>query len=274
MIEHHEREPGKSRISSETLRHDDKLLVEFAGGELRLFRDDGSAGPRFQARWTRSAIGTIEPGNDHRLLTWFKEWIQKLWLLRPAPRTMNPRVEPMNTDWLAPDLSNFGAWYLRYLTLKPGSMFKATAALGKVLPGFLELHEHTGYLHARFGDDAASESFRFDELSDGQRALIALYVLRYAVAGPGKTLVIDEPDNYVSLREVQPWLTEMMDLALTKGGPQLWIISHHPEVLNLLARDYGWRFFRDGVGPTRVERFQPATGLDPAETVARGWEDA
>jgi len=140
-----------------------------------------------------------------------------------------------------------------------------------VLPGFLELHEHNGYLHARFGDESANQSFRFDELSDGQRALIALYVLRWAVAGPGKTLVLDEPDNYVSLREIQPWLTEMTDLALGKGGPQLWIISHHPEVLNLLATDYGARFFREGAGPTRVERFKPAEGIDAAETVARGW---
>ena len=272
VVEH--REAGKNRVASESLHHDDRPLVEFVGGELRLFRDDGSAGPRFQARETRSGVGAVEPGDGDRLLTWFKEWILKLWLLRPDPRAMSARVERKAAGWLAPDLANFGAWYLKTLSAKPGSMFKATAVLGKVLPGFLELHEDGGYLHARFGDDAASESFRFDELSDGQRMLIALYVLRYAVAGPGKTLMIDEPDNYVSLREIQPWLTEMTDLATSKGGPQIWIISHHPEILNLLARDFGWRFFRDGTGPTRVERFQPAAGMGPAETVARGWEDA
>lgn len=274
VIEHPEREPGKNRITSESLRYDDKLLVEFEGGELRLFRDDGSAGPRFKAKATRSGIGALEPSDDTRLLAWFKDWIFQVWLLRPDPRAMGARVSGTSADWLAQNLANFGAWYLRHLATKPGSMFKATAALGNVLPGFLELHEHDGYLHARLGDDTASESFRFDELSDGQRALIALYVLRHAVAGPGKTLAIDEPDNYVSLREIQPWLSEMMDLALAKGGPQIWIISHHPEVLNLLALDYGWRFFREGMGPTRVERFQAAAGLDPAETVARGWEDA
>ncbi|WP_437872647.1 AAA family ATPase [Sorangium sp. So ce363] len=273
VVEHHEREPGKNRVGSETLRYDDRPLVEFADGELRLFGDEGAAGPRLKAKGTRSGVGAIEPGDDNRLLTWFKQWVFELWLLRPDPRAMRAHVETPAAEWLAFDLLNFGAWYLRYLTAKPGSMFKATIALGRVLPGFLELHERLGYLHARFGDDTASESFRFDELSDGQRALIALYVLRYAVAGPGKTLLIDEPDNYVSLREIQPWLTEMTDLALGKSGPQVWIISHHPEVLNLLAVDFGWRFFRDGTGPTRVERFQPATGLDPAETVARGWED-
>ncbi|WP_437819787.1 AAA family ATPase [Sorangium sp. So ce1078] len=270
VVEHLEREPGKNRVTSESLHHDGKLLVEFVGGELRLFRDDGSAGPHFKAKETRSGVGAVEPGDDGRRLMWFKQWAAQIWLLRPDPRAMSARVERAAAEWLAADLSNFAAWYLRSLAAKPGSMFKASAALGKVLPGFLELHEHLGHLQARFGDDAASVSFRFDELSDGQRALIALYVLRHAVAGPGKALAIDEPDNYVSLREIQPWLTEMTDLALGKSGPQIWMISHHPEVLNLLAVDFGWRFFRDGTGPTRVERFQPATGLDPAETVARG----
>jgi predicted ATPase len=274
VLEHHEREAGKTWIASESLRFGDKLLVEFEGGELRLFRDDGGAGTRFKAKVTRSGVGAVEPGSDNQLLAWFHQWLLKLWLLRPDPRAMVARAKSADADWLTYELCNFGAWYLRYLTVKPGSMFKATAAIGKVLPGFLELHEQQGLLYARFGDDSASETFRFDELSDGQRALIALYVLRHAVAGPGKTLVIDEPDNYVSLREIQPWLTEMTDLALSKGGPQVWIISHHPEVLNLLAADYGWRFFREGTGPTRIERFQPAAGLDPAETVARGWEDA
>jgi predicted ATPase len=252
-IEHDEREPGKNRVSLETLHYDGKLLVELAGGELQLFRDDGSAGSRLKVKETRSGVGAVEPADDNRLLAWFKEWIWELWLLRPDPRAMSARVRRARADWLAPDLSNFGAWYLRRLALKPGSIFKATGALGKVLPGFLELHERFGDLYARFGDDAASESFSFDELSDGQRALIALYVLRHAVAGPGKTLVIDEPDNYVSLREIQPWLTEIMDLALATNGPQVWLISHHPEVLNLLATNYGWKFFRDGTGPTRVE---------------------
>jgi hypothetical protein len=43
------------------------------------------------------------------------------------------------------------------------------------------------------------------------------------------------------------------ELALAKGRPQVWLISHHPEVVNLLAPEYGRRFFRAAIGPTRVE---------------------
>jgi energy-coupling factor transporter ATP-binding protein EcfA2 len=151
VIEHHEREAGKNRVILESLHYDDKLLVEFVNGELRLFHDDGSAGPRFNAHWGRSGVGAIAPSGDNRLLTWFKEWMLALWLLRPDPRAMTARLETADDEWLAPDMANFATSYLRYLATKPGSMFKASAALGQVLPGFLELHEHLGYLHARFG---------------------------------------------------------------------------------------------------------------------------
>jgi hypothetical protein len=273
VVQHDSKTLGKQTISQERLTFDERPLAELLDGELRIFGRDGTAANPFKVKATRSGIGALEPRKDDDELRWFKDWIGNLWLLRPDPRAMSGKVDGEEADWLNQNLTNFGAWYLRQLAVKPGSMFKANQALSSVLPGFMELFEHNGYLRARFGDETTNHSFAFVQLSDGQRALIALYVLRYAVAGSGKTLVIDEPDNYVALREIQPWLMEIMDLALRKDGPQVWLISHHPEILNLLARDYGWQFFREGTGPTRVKRFAPAEGLDAAETVARGWEN-
>lgn len=274
VVHHDPKTPGKPAIRSERLTFDAGPLAELEGGELRVF-DNDSTNPStsLRVKTTRSGIGTLGAGRDLERLLWFKEWVWKIWLIRPDPRAMNAKVEGAEAEWLLQNLENFAAWYLHQLRLKPGMMFKANQALGKVMPGFLELFEQNGHLRARFGDETNHHSFSFTHLSDGQRALIALYVLRYAVATPGRTLIIDEPDNYVALREIQPWLMELTDLALRKDGPQIWLISHHPEILNLLATDYGWQFFREGTGPTRVKRFAPAKGLDAAETVARGWED-
>lgn len=273
-IEHDEREAGKNRVASESLRYDDRILIQLKAGKLRMFRDNGGPGPHAKADPTRSGIGAIGSDDETRLVSWFKDWLFQVWLLRPEPRAMTARIGDAGADRLEPDLSNFAAWYVRRLAVSPGFMHRAENALRQALPGFLELHRREGHLWARFGDETASESFRFDELSDGQRALIALYGLRHALPAQGHTLALDDPDHHVSLREIQPWLMELTDLALAKDGPQIWIISHHPEVLDLLAADHGWRLFREGTGPTRIERFRPAAGLDPAETVARGWDTA
>ena len=70
---------------------------------------------------------------------------------------------------------------------------------------------------------APSHSYRFHQLSDGQRALMVLYphVVFETIPDTGspddsgkvpRTLFLDEPDNYVQLLpELQPWLAELED---------------------------------------------------------------
>ncbi len=43
----------------------------------------------------------------------------------------------------------------------------------------------------------------FSELSDGQRCLICLYVILHVVVAKGNTVIIDEPENFISLAEIQ-----------------------------------------------------------------------
>jgi predicted ATPase len=130
----------------------------------------------------------------------------------------------------------------------------------------------------QYGDDdtgAAGSSFslNFDQLSDGQRNLVALFTVLHSVSGVDTTLCLDEPDNYVALREIQPWLIELLDRSRTTAG-QCVLISHHPELINYLATSQGVHFFRDNLGPVRSKPFQASEddGILPAEVVARGWE--
>ncbi len=92
----------------------------------------------------------------------------------------------------------------------------------------------------------------------------------------GATIILDEPDNFISLREIQPWLAAVDD-AIESGHGQLLLISHHPELINQWAPDYGVRFVRESGGPIRVqpEPFsgRPDSGLTPAELLSRGWDE-
>jgi ATPase subunit of ABC transporter with duplicated ATPase domains len=90
----------------------------------------------------------------------------------------------------------------------------------------------------------------------------------------GYTVFIDEPDNFVSLREIQPWLLAAEEAVEDHHG-QLILISHHPEILNQWAQEYGLRFFREDNGHVRTEKFRtdPDGNLQPSELIARGQED-
>ena len=113
----------------------------------------------------------------------------------------------------------------------------------------------------------------FNELSDGQRCLICLYMILHFVLAKGGSVIIDEPDNFISLREIQPWLMAVAD-SVDEGTGQILLISHHPEAINQWAPSNGVQFFREGAGPVRVQEFRgdPDPGLSPSELIARGWE--
>jgi len=89
----------------------------------------------------------------------------------------------------------------------------------------------------------------------------------------GDTVFLDEPDNFISLREIQPWLLAAEE-AIEEHDGQLILISHHPETLNQWAKEYGLQFFREENGHVRTEKFKPDQDgkLQPSELIARGWD--
>jgi predicted ATPase len=276
VVEHSNEEPQKSRVARETLRSGSDLLMNFEAGELHFVRDGTSAGPVVTSESTRSGLASIAPRQDNKRLTAFKQWLRgDLWFLRPDPRAMTSRTDD-EVDWLTPNLSNFASWLPLWMAQDFNGAMQATQALQKALDGFqaLQVSRTAPRLDARFLlADGGTYDVDFAELSDGQRQLCGLYFLRHAVLQPGRLVIFDEPDNYVALREIQPWLAEVMDLSLSTGGPQLWFASHHPELLNQLAPSCGTTFFRDRGGPTRIRPFAGPEGLTAAEAVARGWND-
>ena len=115
--------------------------------------------------------------------------------------------------------TNFASWF-RFLSEKNhGNILYLTQELRAVLPGFNSFSlpvasEKTRVLKVLFRDGSRSKkpaAFSFSELSDGQRQLIVLYCLLYGVKGGGVLAVPGYPDNYLALREIQPWLTSLQD---------------------------------------------------------------
>ncbi len=282
VIDHHEvgsANDPRTRILREILTLDTQPLFHFEDGLVHLFQDDHSQGPVYPFDCGRSALGTISPRRDNQKLTWFVRWFQRLTVLRPNPPQMVDLIE--RDDFLLfADAANFGAWYHPLSSADKRRDRELHDALIDVLPGFDALNfEYAGpnrwLLRADFSRAGQKLMLRFSELSDGQRALILLYCVLYFQLQDGRTVFLDEPDNFVSLDEIQPWLLSAADV-VDSGSGQLVLISHHPEIFNQWAVSHGLVAERDGCGPVRIRKFSPTPGavLSPAETVARGWANA
>lgn len=270
----------------ETLTIDGKPLLRRNQDVGRMFAPDGTERREELILPTpRSILASLGGRLTSPQLDAFVTWFAHSHFLALVPSAMQARTIREEHS-LAPDARNFASWYRHLAQEQPDSARSLEDELRQLF-GAEFRNLRLAHLDSERGstrelrtdwrtDPARNESryeLRFDELSDGQRALICLYTLLYADSDRPALLCIDEPDNFVALSEIQPWLSALSE----RPGLQTLLISHHPQIIDLSAEEALY-FYRRGQGPTRVKTFQelvhPDESLTAAELVARGWLDA
>jgi predicted ATPase len=276
----HERSTRRARVMLERLTAEGRPLFECERGEVQLYRDNHSRGPTYAVDWSESALARVVPDlkGENKRLTRFLEFMRKVIVcgLYPASFEAESRSED---PLLHRDARNFAAWYRHALQERPDLVPEFTKALQEVIDGFQgvrleKVGQDSRALMVVFEERGGRYELRFDEISDGQRALIALYALVRLVAGQGYTLFLDEPDNYVALPEIQPWLVELAD-SCGEAVPQAVLCSHHPELIDYLGSDCGLLLQRESSGAVTARKLEGRVvegGLKLSEMVARGWE--
>ncbi len=283
----HQPSSRQSHVKHEKLLFDEQPLYQFLEGRILWYRDDSSKGAEFEFDWNRSGLTTILPRHDNTRLTWFKKRMTQIYVLRMNPFAMQSRSE-IEVTQPAEDLSNFASWYRHLLQEQPAMYATLQQALREAIDGFDTLTlandgEHARVLKVKFQSQHEETfrfsnklEFRFEELSEGQQALIILYTLLNYTSDNELTFCLDEPENFLALPEIQPWLLQIADKA-EQEPCQVLMISHHPELINYLAASKGYWFERlNGravrVHPIQSDNLEETTlGLPVSELVARGW---
>jgi energy-coupling factor transporter ATP-binding protein EcfA2 len=273
--------PRRPRVLLECVECDANPVFLFKDGIVNLYNDRYEHKVEYPFDWHRSALATIAARSENQKLTAFKRWLGGVVHIQINPWAMSARSEQESTE-PARDLSNFADWYRHLLLDSSASVQEAISALKDVIPGLEALDAKEAGLNVRVvqatiraARDATPMRFALHDLSEGQRVLIALYILMTCALAPESAVLIDEPDNFVALAEIQPWLMKVLD-RVEEQNAQIIFVSHHPELLNQLAAQGGTVFDRPDGGPTRAVPFEAASdaGLTPAELIARGWERA
>ena len=244
-------------------------------------RDDGSKGPDYPYDWTLSALVTIQARCDNSKLTAFKMQINKLVIAAIPPSNM-VKISEREAVQLSARAENFISWYRRVSQENMASMLELFGELTAVLDGFVsfsfrESGESDKVLKVMFkqkNESRQTQPYDFSELSDGQRALITLYALLHSSSERNLCLFLDEPDNFVSIREIQPWLANLREVCGERLD-QAVLISHHPEIIDMLGPSKGHLFARKPGSQARILTRTPASGengLTLSEIMARGWE--
>jgi len=267
VIEHPENADGEATVVEEKLTAASAVVLHVYEGRLSVANARGEL------------EGTVPVGDtaisylsfaSHPEIESFREAVRACWCVAPMPR---PRHDDLSRPARLPSytLSNFIAWY-RSLSGDYQVLERLTAQLRETIPGFRALKldpslRGSGALTVIMGPPESKRgtpepAFLFSELSDGEQMLIMLYTLAEAAPLDTGTLILDEPDNFLGLVEIQPWLRTLEDRVDPSEG-QIILASHNTEILNRLWPDHGYLLSREPFGPVRIERASEVTDLTP-----------
>ncbi|MSP27830.1 MAG: ATP-binding cassette domain-containing protein [Methylococcales bacterium] len=277
----HQLDKKLRRVKTESLFFNNQPLFKFSieqiNGEWisngKLFNDSqtNNEGVPYPFEWSRSALGSVQDRKENKKLTWFKNWLKRLFISHIYPNTMNVDMKDEESHPEL-DLSNYVAWLNHWNNENREGVNQVEQELKEIIEGF------SSFKFSQFGLKKLLEVkinkifYRFDELSDGQKTLAALYTLIYCI--PDNSIIcIDEPENFLALPEIQPWFDTLYEQCSERNLQGI-LISHHPKIINFLASDSGYWFSRDN-NLTRVQKIVPEneSGLSIAELIERGWID-
>ncbi|MCL2811286.1 MAG: AAA family ATPase [Clostridia bacterium] len=213
-------------VKSETL----SPVLDFSSGKLAIFSSDGKA-LSIHGDPSMSALGT--GSQNSKPIYEFCTQVARLFPVYLDPSAIAADFST-GSQRLGVRGENFSAWHAYSTALQPEKQELFRSQCKNFIPGFIADSSPASGDIFRWKVRVKYKGNYFDlalrELSDGQKKLFALYSL-LAYVPDGSTLIIDEPENYLSPRELQPWLDAMHD-AWEDRNIQFILITHNPKTLN------------------------------------------
>ena len=277
-------------IKSERLWFNDELLLDIDGQKVKIVLDNGTINESSRYNFYQSIFPLLRSDDNNKKILWFRNRMKRLVIIKVMPNVI-VNESSKESPFLSNNIENYVSWY-RYIFDSSSALFnkneekpvnRLTQALQDIFDAFVEfrlelISEKVVVLKLVFANKDGHrqyDEYSLSELSDGEKNLVVLYSLFYGLESKDYTLCIDEPDNFLALPEIQPWLIQLYDLC-SEGKLQALLISHHPELINyLLASPIGYWFGRESNSPVKVKPItnqeSEESGLLMSELIARGW---
>ncbi|MDR2869850.1 MAG: AAA family ATPase [Deferribacteraceae bacterium] len=165
-----------------------------------------------------------------------RAWFATMLILKPIPQLMRGDSDTESV-FIESSCKNFAPFLLNLLNSLPASYSTIEKFLKKLMPDFVKFSNpgitSTRILMISFGDGTLSYQTSFSNLSDGEKCIfLAAVVLAVQEAYHHPFVFWDEPDNYLSISEVQDFIR-----TLRTGKGQIWMASHNSETINCFSHD-------------------------------------
>lgn len=221
------------RISTEQLLVDGKQIYSRQEAQVVLYKDAQYSDASFSIDWHLVALPIIQKRSDKDPVYVFQSWLARIIILSPIPSTMNGRA---TGSTLQPnrDASNFAEWLTGLLLRYPAAYSNIDSYIKNIIPDFDSIESELRFkdnrnIRVNFKKNKVF-SIDFERLSDGEKCFFLSAVL-IAINKHYEPLFCfwDEPDNYLSLSEVEHFVMELR--RAFKNGGQLLVTSHNSQAI-------------------------------------------
>ena len=265
----------KNRVSKEMVLCDDKPIFHAENGKATLYNDAHKEGPEVLMNWLSSGVSAVYERPDNKKLCSFRRAVNNIIVCHPMPLPLYSRSPFLESQYLDYYANNISDVYSSISQSNPEKLFNLWQILRDINPCFSRtfLKDDTEkILCLEYDHQGAKSSYTLEEISDGERMLFMLYFLITVYFDSDFSIFIDEPDNYISLREVSQFVQYVQDLAGDKK--QCVLISHHPTVIDFFAPSNGIWLARRSYGATALsEPPKSESKLTYSEILTHGGAD-
>ncbi len=252
-IEHEEKMSG-CHVLAESVKCNDKIIFERNDTYTNWYNNEYTVGQNLRVDPTVSGLGIVFDVQTYSVLFQFKKSFSEILFFSPNPKIMSNRYE-RDTAYPNVELSDIVSVYATLQQTQMKNALELQNCMKQINPAFEEANMNFDMygktLEMNFRYLETSVSVNFSEISEGERMVFSLYLVLIAYIKQGYSVFIDEPDNFVSLHEIQPWCRGVEEACLSDG--QCVIISHNAEVIDYFAGDCGIWMNRLRSGESVVE---------------------
>lgn len=256
------REEGLSRVKNEEVFCDGNKIFSENCGRVTLYNDSYQPGAEIVLDWNYSGVSMVAERRDNRLLSEFKRELDKVIVCSPKPFAV---IASSSHEISRPkyDFSDAVSVYRYLLQAYPEKTEILNGELRKIFSTYARAYmsgigeEKT--LMFGFWAEGKEVPIHVTELSEGELQIFILYLIALYYIREGYMVFIDEPDNYVSLNEIQPWcmmVEESVEASSERTDDgctgQCVMISHHREIVDYFAQSAGIWMTRNGNPSSRI----------------------
>lgn len=190
---------------------------------------------QFTLDWHSAGLTLIEPRESKSNIDQFTRWLAHMLILAPSPGQMQGDASDTGSLFPQRNLANLGAWFFGMHSTYPEAYGLVSSTLKQFLPEFNrivfeQLGRNQRGMRLAFQADGRDFDIEFSCLSDGEKCFFAAALAIAANQCYGPLLCFwDEPDNYVSLPEVQNLIASLR--RAFDGRGQLVVTSHDTQTI-------------------------------------------